>query len=582
MKITPQFVVDASTSFIYSWIPALLILWFLIARKANSSVVAPFVGFILGAAFSVLAGHTNSYTSTHLFPGEESFPYFFLVGVVEELIKFAASVLALFIVARGKWKEVLHANWLAQTLSGSLGFAASENFVYGIDGQGGIARIVPLIAHAYFAIFWGLGFYTASLEKNRLKSFIWVVLGLLEGITLHAFYDCLVSDSVIPKTWRPLSWIALGMAVALIIWLHRVYISKIIDPALQSVNSTPDDRATEKVKITKVMQFFGLFLPGSVHIVCKREYLAGFTFLLLSLILPYLILRFGLLEISFRSGEGISGDNLFLATLFVAVSAITSFFVVGLWSLWELKQSSNDMLENDKKKRLTAYFPLSTLFMCCLMMSFFLPVFEKGRSKQKEDNSKVVIKEIPLGITWEMEKETPQKPKSGERTEKSLTEQNSSISLSEKAPQNLSKKRQKEKHEEEDVKSKGVQNSENLHPNSVKEIPKVGYIGVQLSEIVFNGQTRTFVAFVYPGTSAERAGLKAGDLIVSIDDESSSGLNALEVSNLVRGPVGSSVLLTVYRDGVGEVKIRANRTGTLFSSENNQQIIPPKIKHGEL
>lgn len=48
-----------------------------------------------------------------------------------------------------------------------------------------------------------------------------------------------------------------------------------------------------------------------------------------------------------------------------------------------------------------------------------------------------------------------------------------------------------------------------------------------------------------PGTPADNAGIKAGDLILAVDGKSTSGLTAQDVVVLVRGPKGTTVTLTV-------------------------------------
>ena len=51
-------------------------------------------------------------------------------------------------------------------------------------------------------------------------------------------------------------------------------------------------------------------------------------------------------------------------------------------------------------------------------------------------------------------------------------------------------------------------------------------------------------------TPAARAGIKAGDYIVKIDEEQVQGKSLMEAVDLMRGPVGSSIKLTVRRKGV--------------------------------
>ena len=51
-------------------------------------------------------------------------------------------------------------------------------------------------------------------------------------------------------------------------------------------------------------------------------------------------------------------------------------------------------------------------------------------------------------------------------------------------------------------------------------------------------------------TPASKAGIKAGDYIVEIDDEQVQGKTLMEAVKLMRGPVGSEISLTIRRKGV--------------------------------
>ena len=56
-------------------------------------------------------------------------------------------------------------------------------------------------------------------------------------------------------------------------------------------------------------------------------------------------------------------------------------------------------------------------------------------------------------------------------------------------------------------------------------------------------------------TPAARAGIKSGDYIVRIDDQQVQGKTLMEAVNLMRGPVGSSIEITIRRKGLKKAKI---------------------------
>ncbi len=59
---------------------------------------------------------------------------------------------------------------------------------------------------------------------------------------------------------------------------------------------------------------------------------------------------------------------------------------------------------------------------------------------------------------------------------------------------------------------------------------------------------------------AQEAGLKAGDIIIKVDGESTQGLSLTQVVNLVKGREGTTVNLTIYREGESDyLKIDAVR-----------------------
>ncbi len=54
---------------------------------------------------------------------------------------------------------------------------------------------------------------------------------------------------------------------------------------------------------------------------------------------------------------------------------------------------------------------------------------------------------------------------------------------------------------------------------------------------------------LYPGQPADKAGIKAGDLVIAVDGRSIVGYSVYEAIALIRGPAGSSVKLTIMRKG---------------------------------
>lgn len=75
-----------------------------------------------------------------------------------------------------------------------------------------------------------------------------------------------------------------------------------------------------------------------------------------------------------------------------------------------------------------------------------------------------------------------------------------------------------------------------------------GGLGIEVT------QEEGFVKVVSPmdGTPAYDAGVQAGDFITHVDNESVLGLNLDEAVEMMRGPVGSEIIITVVREGESE------------------------------
>lgn len=75
-----------------------------------------------------------------------------------------------------------------------------------------------------------------------------------------------------------------------------------------------------------------------------------------------------------------------------------------------------------------------------------------------------------------------------------------------------------------------------------------GGLGIEVT------QEEGYVTVVSPldGTPAATAGVEAGDIITQVDGESILGLSLDEAVKLLRGPVGSEIIITVFREGTDE------------------------------
>ncbi len=72
-------------------------------------------------------------------------------------------------------------------------------------------------------------------------------------------------------------------------------------------------------------------------------------------------------------------------------------------------------------------------------------------------------------------------------------------------------------------------------------------------EIGVKEDTLTVIAPL-PGTPGQKAGLKSGDMIVKINGQDATDMTTDEAVNLIRGPKGTSVTLTILRDGWSNTK----------------------------
>jgi len=81
---------------------------------------------------------------------------------------------------------------------------------------------------------------------------------------------------------------------------------------------------------------------------------------------------------------------------------------------------------------------------------------------------------------------------------------------------------------------------------AVREVEEFGGIGAVLSKD--SAAQTIFIASVLPGLGASKAGLVQNDIIAEVDGVSVYGKELADVVASIRGPVGSSVELSIVRD----------------------------------
>ncbi len=85
-----------------------------------------------------------------------------------------------------------------------------------------------------------------------------------------------------------------------------------------------------------------------------------------------------------------------------------------------------------------------------------------------------------------------------------------------------------------------------------QEQQAVKYYGVGMgvvSQPDSSGRMATHIPSVVPGSPAFKAGIRPGDIIRKVDGRSTAGIDSLAVSNMIRGPKGTQVRVSVERQG---------------------------------
>jgi carboxyl-terminal processing protease len=102
---------------------------------------------------------------------------------------------------------------------------------------------------------------------------------------------------------------------------------------------------------------------------------------------------------------------------------------------------------------------------------------------------------------------------------------------------------------------------------SILEEQKGTYFGVGMSVSSRNGKTVIIAPF--PGAPAYKAGLRPGDIIFSVNDKPTDGLNTSEVADLLKGPRGTQVKVVVSREGAPDYV-----TFTVVRDEISRKSVP--------
>ena len=74
-------------------------------------------------------------------------------------------------------------------------------------------------------------------------------------------------------------------------------------------------------------------------------------------------------------------------------------------------------------------------------------------------------------------------------------------------------------------------------------------VGMTIRPQLVDGGMKTFVLYPSEGTPAFKAGIKPGDMIVSVDGKPVDGLDSAAVASMLKGPRGTHVLVMMAREG---------------------------------
>src|SRR5690242_19866631 len=82
---------------------------------------------------------------------------------------------------------------------------------------------------------------------------------------------------------------------------------------------------------------------------------------------------------------------------------------------------------------------------------------------------------------------------------------------------------------------------------ALRDDQKGHYYGVGMTVGPRSGKTMVMAPF--PGSPAYKAGIRPGDVIIMVNDKRTENLNTTEIADLLKGPRGTQVKITITREG---------------------------------
>jgi carboxyl-terminal processing protease len=110
-----------------------------------------------------------------------------------------------------------------------------------------------------------------------------------------------------------------------------------------------------------------------------------------------------------------------------------------------------------------------------------------------------------------------------------------------------------------------------FHDLQIGTSGEFGGLGIEV------GMEDGFVKVIAPidDTPASRAGVRAGDLIIRLDDQPVKGMSLNEAVNVMRGPKGSDITLTIIREGADQpLRITLTRDTIQVRSVRSEMLEP--------